>query len=295
MDTLGAVIGGLSCLVAVAVNKAVPDPYLVSTIFILSVVIDANFAMQDEVFHIPQAQRYCENDYTWDPKITTPPGLYYLSKALLRYLKCSTISLRGVNVFGVCVALPLVLRLFPDSSPSSSVTHPRGRLSARTVVMLQLFPTFYFFGFLYYTDVWSTIFALLSVALANSSSTALPVIFVKTAVGLCNLCLRQTNIVWVLYAFLTELLALLVYPDEKGKERADDAVAPNRTVYAIGSAFDVIDVCLTVVRRAVARLMRSDVKRRRFWRIVGGYGVVGTVFAAFVLYNGGITLGKSHV
>ncbi|KAI7881639.1 hypothetical protein K492DRAFT_176982 [Lichtheimia hyalospora FSU 10163] len=30
----------------------------------------------DEIFHIPQAQRYCSNDFsTWDPKLTTPPGL----------------------------------------------------------------------------------------------------------------------------------------------------------------------------------------------------------------------------
>lgn len=35
--------------------------------------------IQDEVFHIPQAQAYCRWDYaTWDPKLTTPPGLYVL-------------------------------------------------------------------------------------------------------------------------------------------------------------------------------------------------------------------------
>jgi len=31
---------------------------------------------KDEFFHVPQAQKYCAGDYTWDPKITTPPGLY---------------------------------------------------------------------------------------------------------------------------------------------------------------------------------------------------------------------------
>ena len=40
------------------VQSRVPDPYL------------------DEVFHIPQAQRYCEDKwFEWDDKITTPPGL----------------------------------------------------------------------------------------------------------------------------------------------------------------------------------------------------------------------------
>jgi len=29
----------------------------------------------DEIFHVPQAKRYCEYDFdTWDPKITTLPG-----------------------------------------------------------------------------------------------------------------------------------------------------------------------------------------------------------------------------
>lgn len=33
--------------------------------------------LQDEPFHIPQAQAYCNGEWsTWDPKITTPPGLY---------------------------------------------------------------------------------------------------------------------------------------------------------------------------------------------------------------------------
>lgn len=32
---------------------------------------------QDEVFHVPQAQKYCEGRFNeWDDKITTPPGLY---------------------------------------------------------------------------------------------------------------------------------------------------------------------------------------------------------------------------
>lgn len=34
---------------------------------------------QDEPFHVPMAQQYCAGDLvSWDPKITTFPGLYYL-------------------------------------------------------------------------------------------------------------------------------------------------------------------------------------------------------------------------
>jgi alpha-1,2-glucosyltransferase len=62
------------------VADRVPNPYLVcpspssctSAAIILS---ESNFA-QDEVFHVRQAQVYCSGDFhTWDPKITTPPGL----------------------------------------------------------------------------------------------------------------------------------------------------------------------------------------------------------------------------
>ncbi|CAN9297458.1 unnamed protein product [Alternaria sp. RS040] len=47
------------------VRHEVPNPYL------------------DEYFHIPQAQKYCKGDYSWDPKITTPPGLYDCLQHLL--------------------------------------------------------------------------------------------------------------------------------------------------------------------------------------------------------------------
>ena len=49
--------------------------------FSLSAIISAFFAQHadepymDEVFHIPQAQKYFNGNFSyWDPKITTPPG-----------------------------------------------------------------------------------------------------------------------------------------------------------------------------------------------------------------------------
>lgn len=57
-----------------AVSKHVPQPYLVSAIK-RNPENTGLMSNQDEFFHIPQAQLYCEGDYTWDPKITTPPGL----------------------------------------------------------------------------------------------------------------------------------------------------------------------------------------------------------------------------
>jgi alpha-1,2-glucosyltransferase len=57
-----------------AVSKDVPEPYLASTHKLSTHDIEL-MKNQDEFFHVPQAQLYCKGDYTWDPKITTPPGL----------------------------------------------------------------------------------------------------------------------------------------------------------------------------------------------------------------------------
>ncbi|PQQ06855.1 dol-P-Glc:Glc(2)Man(9)GlcNAc(2)-PP-Dol alpha-1 2-glucosyltransferase isoform X1 [Prunus yedoensis var. nudiflora] len=55
--------------ISILVNQIVPEPYM------------------DEIFHVPQAQQYCKGNFrSWDPMITTPPGLYYLSLAHVAYL-----------------------------------------------------------------------------------------------------------------------------------------------------------------------------------------------------------------
>jgi alpha-1,2-glucosyltransferase len=63
----------------------------------------------DEIFHIPQAQKYCEYKFKeWDPMITTLPGLYLVSFILLRITSffttlqlsvlCSVFWLRFTNI-----------------------------------------------------------------------------------------------------------------------------------------------------------------------------------------------------
>ena len=63
----------------------------------------------DEIFHVPQAQKYCHYKFQdWDPKITTLPGIYLFSFLCLRALSyflgqellllCSTFLLRMTNV-----------------------------------------------------------------------------------------------------------------------------------------------------------------------------------------------------
>ena len=49
------------------------------------------FNVQDEPFHVPMTQRYCQGDFLyWDPKVTTFPGLYIIG---LLYAKLSGLLL----------------------------------------------------------------------------------------------------------------------------------------------------------------------------------------------------------
>jgi alpha-1,2-glucosyltransferase len=76
----------LTCLlVAELVNGVVDRPYLVGDLREVSAekvqcMLTRNVNLQDEIFHIPQAQRYCKGHFDYyDAKLTTPPGLYIIS------------------------------------------------------------------------------------------------------------------------------------------------------------------------------------------------------------------------
>ncbi|KAM9071372.1 dol-P-Glc:Glc(2)Man(9)GlcNAc(2)-PP-Dol alpha-1,2-glucosyltransferase isoform 2-T2 [Megaptera novaeangliae] len=83
----------VSCLLFSAFSRALREPYM------------------DEIFHLPQAQRYCEGHFSlsqWDPMITTLPGLYLLSVGVVKpaswifgwseHVVCSIGMLRFVNL-----------------------------------------------------------------------------------------------------------------------------------------------------------------------------------------------------
>lgn len=67
-----------TCLIVLKeLNGVVIEPYMVGPLqFGYYVKRETNRNIQDEPFHVPQAQAYCRGEYaSWDPKITTPPGL----------------------------------------------------------------------------------------------------------------------------------------------------------------------------------------------------------------------------
>ncbi|TGZ81520.1 hypothetical protein EX30DRAFT_319109, partial [Ascodesmis nigricans] len=162
----------------ILINRIVPDPYL------------------DEVFHIPQAQRYCQHGFSapYDPKLTTPPGLYLLSHPLSVLLGseigCSPALLRAVNVVGGSIVLPFVYHRIRRKLYGNTVED-----AVHTAVNCTVFPLVWFFTGLYYTDVWSAVFVMLCWLGALRQRY-----WAAALMGWVSLWFRQTNVVWVGYA-----------------------------------------------------------------------------------------------
>ncbi|WOL08428.1 hypothetical protein Cni_G17181 [Canna indica] len=185
--TVAAVVSLWAIPISILVDRVVPDPYM------------------DEIFHIPQAQRYCRGEFrTWDPMITTPPGLYYLSLAYVTSLFpamwfakaattlssiCSTVILRSTNavVAIICSVLiyDLLIKLRPNLGEKKATIY---------AIILASYPLHWFFTFLYYTDV-ASLTAVLAMYLASLKSRY----WLSAMLGAFAILFRQTNVVWMLF------------------------------------------------------------------------------------------------
>uniref|UniRef100_A0A7N0UFT4 Dol-P-Glc:Glc(2)Man(9)GlcNAc(2)-PP-Dol alpha-1,2-glucosyltransferase n=3 Tax=Kalanchoe fedtschenkoi TaxID=63787 RepID=A0A7N0UFT4_KALFE len=173
--------------ISILVNRIVPDPYM------------------DEIFHIPQAQQYCKGNFrTWDPMITTPPGLYYLSlpyiasmlpgmrlvrRALAFSDACSTAVLRSTNYVLAVTCSIIVYEILNQLKPALGE-----RKTTVCAIVLALYPLHWFFSFLYYTDVASltAVLAMYLMCLKKSNRFS-------ALLGAVAVLIRQTNIVWVVF------------------------------------------------------------------------------------------------
>lgn len=238
----------------------------------------------DEFFHLRQAQAYCAEDYfAWDPKITTPPGLYILGAAWARLLSalgvsraCGATALRSLNLFGGSVLLPGIL---------SFVNFPSGWWTLNIVSL----PLIYSYLFLFYTDVWSTVFMIGAVVAVLVQPNFKGTLWANAA-GFCSLWFRQTNIVWM--AFVAVVLVeqrmrkryeLIEFPAKELDPRAATSEIPRRptyleylqsTCYSLSSSFiSFFKACA------------------RDWYLLVPFAINFGLFGAFVVYNGGITFG----
>ncbi|KAL4284362.1 hypothetical protein GQ457_16G022710 [Hibiscus cannabinus] len=201
--------------VSILVNRIVPDPYM------------------DEIFHIPQAQKYCNGDFmSWDPMITTPPGLYYLSLVQVAALfpikyflqlassfpeACSTAVLRSINGVLAVLCSMLVYDIIAHLRPALD-----DRKSTLFATVLTLYPLHWFFTFLYYTDV-ASLTAVLAMYLACLKKKYL----FSALLGAMAVFIRQTNIIWMLFVACSEVIDITM-AHQKDSVEVDDLKASNQ-------------------------------------------------------------------
>ncbi|KAJ6172348.1 Dol-P-Glc:Glc(2)Man(9)GlcNAc(2)-PP-Dol alpha-1-2-glucosyltransferase [Penicillium chermesinum] len=265
------------------VNTNVPEPYL------------------DEVFHVPQAQTYWAHKWTqWDPKITTPPGLYlwsYLLCAALLTLRGSptqldTAALRTTNV-ATTGGFP------PMETPSPLGCYPKGAWLSHTVLNICLFPPLFFFSALYYTDI----LALLAVVEAYNwdlkRASRGGSLFLSTlgflVFGLAALVCRQTNIFWV-SVFLGGLQVVRTIrksskvTSSSGISSVIQGALKNEVYDPPVSTASLPDYFKVAVSLAVAALKNTVPVLVSILPHI----LILAVFGAFVIWNNGVVLGHKE-
>ncbi|TKY69584.1 Dol-P-Glc:Glc(2)Man(9)GlcNAc(2)-PP-Dol alpha-1,2-glucosyltransferase [Spatholobus suberectus] len=223
---VAAIVSSWVIPITLLVNRIVPEPYM------------------DEIFHIPQAQQYCRGNFgSWDPMITTPPGLYYLSLAHAASLFPGFYSAQAASSFSaMCSAAILrsingVLAVICSIILYDIITHLKPTLNDRKAmlqaVVLSLYPLHWFFTFLYYTDVVS-VTAVLAMYLTSLKKNY----WLSALIGAFSVVIRQTNIIWVLFVACTGIIdiSLTIGKDHPGTAQPDVSISKPSLAYATGTS-----------------------------------------------------------
>lgn len=145
-----------------------------STVVVTAMVVSYQVGIDpymDEIFHIPQALLVCSGDYvSWDSKITTFPGLYYITCFIHRVLasvQCapalaSPSTLRAINI---CLSLIILTSSLQYWKKIHHGQEPRNKSLIPALVYAYPLSSFYY-G-LFYTDTISTTMVLLYLAVSN--------------------------------------------------------------------------------------------------------------------------------
>ncbi len=256
---------------------------------------------QDELFHERQTRAYCQGRFEeWDPKITTPPGLYVVGAAVLRAVDVVRRLVWGAGTPSVCVGTsPVLVYLRPVSAlfnlGSFALLHAifqhvqllsNGEALAQALC-LGLYPVVFFFGFLYYTDAASLCCVLGMYYLARRERHV-----GAAAVGVVSLLFRQTNVAWVAFVLGTSIVADLqraltkkdYYYQSQGSQNAKDPhpSTPINKKQQLPDPSETLSASL-LVRFVHYLVQNAPTLLRRFWPYV--FPLLG--FGSFLAWNGG--------
>ncbi|KOS22841.1 Dol-P-Glc:Glc(2)Man(9)GlcNAc(2)-PP-Dol alpha-1 [Escovopsis weberi] len=280
------------------VSRIVPEPYL--------------------------AQKYCQGRFTeWDDKITTPPGLYWISilipqaaksSGLIASYGCDPGTLRATNAIGLLVLSHIAvlcrreIEARHDGGPEGEARAGAGAVSSyalHTGFNIALFPLLFFFSGLYYTDVVSTAVVLLALlnhlVRVGRERNSFASDLLTLVLGMASLAMRQTNVFWVV-VFMGGLEAVQAVktlrpgnaiPQGPSGEPSESPMSDLKG-YASGQVHDLpLHQAWPEGNLAVAALCNPMRILRRIWPHVA----ILLSFSGFVSWNGGVVLGdkSNHV
>lgn len=239
---------------------------------------------------------------------------------------CSVYHLRLFNVEVISylslVATICKARLERSKSGEAQSSHSCSAYSIWTGINVALFPVLFFFSGLYYTDIISTFVVLLAYAnhlgRVSQAKTSFANDVYTIILGLLALCMRQTNIFWVVvymggqevvhsikairpksvvptpaFATLSAQIRFYAWRYSLGEIHDPPAGLSNPIGTSCNSLFGTpandIDLVLCVVSISVATLRHLfTIVRRQIWPHLVIFGA----FVGFVAWNGGVVLGK---
>lgn len=240
----------------------------------------------------------------------------------LQDVSCSGPYLRSMNALLAVATLQLAYAISMELQQTKSRSSSRSSSGASSTQQLQqwrdgaagvalivgLLPTQLFFAFLFYTDVSSLLFLLLTELLLLRRST-----YAAAAAGAAAIGMRQTNAVWV--TFLTGAAILRdVLPERMAAAAAGSAAVQGDAAGDIADSIDSSSKQISSYKqiatptqqqqqRHLRKLITSTFRELQdilgnVWRLkfslLTQYClllVLPVAFAAFVVWNGGITLG----
>ncbi|CAD6576562.1 MAG: glucosyltransferase [Tremellales sp. Tagirdzhanova-0007] len=241
----------------------------------------------DEIFHIPQTQRYCDEDFDyWDPAITTPPGLYLLSAIPLMtvHIPCSPTILRSTNLLFSTAIIPGILSVILEPSFAKPLWRHLMKPSSDALV-ISSFPLIFFFANLYYTDVASLAGVLAAYALALRGWH-----WSSSLVGAWSITVRQTNVVWLGFTVAVTVLRE-VKNERKGKleDETERAVDQNDPLLSDVIGFSQL---VTATMSSVDTILSRP---RKFVKVILPYIPTFLSFLIFLKWNDGIVLGHKEL
>ncbi|XP_040579318.1 dol-P-Glc:Glc(2)Man(9)GlcNAc(2)-PP-Dol alpha-1,2-glucosyltransferase [Lepeophtheirus salmonis] len=246
----------------------------------------------DEIFHIPQVQKYCAGDFiSWDPKITTLPGLYLITIGILNPISkfigpimtlCDTFHLRCVSLALSVVNFLIIQRITIQIHGARHGIFGDDKKCLLSSLNIALFPLLYFFSFFYYTDVGSTFMVLLMYCLHLEKRD-----WFAAFIGFLAVLFRQTNIIWVAFVavqacgpHLIHAIHSLMHMDKKNVKFS---------LTFTGQLKELIEGILALLLFYPSTLLKDVVIKCLL--TAGGYLIVGLFFIAFIIINKGIVVG----